>query len=93
MAQNTQIERSVPRYTRADFAALRAWLNKLPLARIAALDVVSHGLRTSYFLRLPPPGAKHEGTADVIRSRLPIDPPNDSRPENPKDHPKGPPIP
>ncbi len=30
-------------------------------------DVVSHGLRTSYFLRLPPPGAKHEGTADVMR--------------------------
>ena len=30
-------------------------------------DVISHGLRTSYFLRLPPPGAKHEGTADVMR--------------------------
>lgn len=30
-------------------------------------DVVSHGLRTSYFLRLPPPGVKHEGTGDVMR--------------------------
>ena len=30
-------------------------------------DVVSHGLRTSYFLRLPPPGVKLEGTADVMR--------------------------
>lgn len=30
-------------------------------------DVLSHGLRTSYFLRLPPPGVKHEGTGDVMR--------------------------
>lgn len=30
-------------------------------------DAVSHGLRASYFLRLPPPGVKHEGTADVMR--------------------------
>jgi len=30
-------------------------------------DVVSHGLRTAYFLRLPPPGVKLEGTADVMR--------------------------
>ncbi len=30
-------------------------------------DVLSDGLRTSYFLRLPPPGVKHEGTADVMR--------------------------
>jgi aminoglycoside phosphotransferase (APT) family kinase protein len=30
-------------------------------------DVISHGLRTSYFLRLPPPGVKHEGTGDVMR--------------------------
>ncbi len=30
-------------------------------------DVVSHGLVTSYFLRLPPPGVKHEGTGDVMR--------------------------
>jgi integrase len=37
MAQNNRVEQPVPRYTRADFAALRAWLNRLPLARIAAL--------------------------------------------------------
>lgn len=30
-------------------------------------DAVSDGLRTSYFLRLPPPGVKLEGTADVMR--------------------------
>ncbi|MGE0600136.1 MAG: phosphotransferase family protein [Dehalococcoidia bacterium] len=30
-------------------------------------DAVSHGLRTSYFIRLPPPGVKLEGTADVMR--------------------------
>ncbi|MBK9546192.1 MAG: phosphotransferase family protein [Dehalococcoidia bacterium] len=30
-------------------------------------DTISDGLRTSYFLRLPPPGVKHEGTADVMR--------------------------
>jgi aminoglycoside phosphotransferase (APT) family kinase protein len=30
-------------------------------------DVTSHGLVTSYFLRLPPPGVKLEGTADVMR--------------------------
>lgn len=30
-------------------------------------DVISHGLVTSYFLRLPPPGVKHEGTGDVMR--------------------------
>ena len=30
-------------------------------------DVLSHGLMTSYFLRMPPPGTKHEGTADVLR--------------------------
>lgn len=30
-------------------------------------EVVSGGLRTSYFLRLPPPGVKWEGTADLMR--------------------------
>ena len=30
-------------------------------------DIVSHGLEASYFLRLPPPGVKHEGTGDVMR--------------------------
>ena len=30
-------------------------------------DAVSDGLITSYFLRLPPPGVKLEGTADVMR--------------------------
>ena len=30
-------------------------------------EVNSHGLFTSYFLRLPPPGVKLEGTADVLR--------------------------
>lgn len=30
-------------------------------------DVHSEGLVCSYFLRLPPPGVKHEGTADVMR--------------------------
>ena len=30
-------------------------------------DVNSDGLLTSYFLRMPPPGTKHEGTADVLR--------------------------
>lgn len=30
-------------------------------------DVSSDGLATSYFLRLPPPGVKLEGTADVLR--------------------------
>lgn len=37
MAQNTVVERALPRYTRADFAALRGWLNKLPVERLAAL--------------------------------------------------------
>ena len=30
-------------------------------------DIHSDGLKTSYFLRLPPPGVKLEGTADVMR--------------------------
>ncbi len=30
-------------------------------------DVTSNGRTTSYFLRLPPPGVKFEGTADVLR--------------------------
>jgi len=30
-------------------------------------DVLSDGLSTSYFLRLPPPGVKLEGTADLMR--------------------------
>jgi aminoglycoside phosphotransferase (APT) family kinase protein len=30
-------------------------------------DINSDGLKTSYFLRLPPPGVKHEGTGDVMR--------------------------
>ena len=30
-------------------------------------DAHSRGTKTSYFLRLPPPGVKHEGTGDVMR--------------------------
>lgn len=37
MAQNTGILCPSPHYTRADFTALRAWLNRLPLPRIAEL--------------------------------------------------------
>ncbi|MDD3352840.1 phage integrase family protein [Zoogloea sp.] len=37
MAQNLDVARPQRHYTRADFTALRAWLNKLPLARIATL--------------------------------------------------------
>lgn len=35
MAQNTIVHRDIPRYTRADFTALRAWLNRLGLTQIA----------------------------------------------------------
>lgn len=37
MAQNTDIAQAAIRYTRADFTALRAWLNRLPVERIASL--------------------------------------------------------
>lgn len=37
MAQNTDVLIPSEHYTRADFTALRAWLNRLPLARIASL--------------------------------------------------------
>lgn len=37
MAQNNDIERPIPRYTRTDFTSLRAWLSGLPVDRIAGL--------------------------------------------------------
>lgn len=37
MAQNTNVAKTTIRYTRADFTALRAWLNRIPLERIARL--------------------------------------------------------
>lgn len=36
MAQNIDVASAIPRYTRADFTALRASLNKLPIAFIAS---------------------------------------------------------
>ncbi len=37
MAQNTQVERPIPRYTRTDFTSLRAWLSGVDVQRIASL--------------------------------------------------------
>lgn len=37
MAQNAIVHRDIPRYTRADFTALRAWLNRIDTHRIAQL--------------------------------------------------------
>lgn len=56
MAQNTQVERPVPRYTRADYTALRAWLSGLPVDRIAALyftedDLEAIGCATTALLQ------------------------------------------
>ena len=50
MAQNTNIILSPARYTRGDFTALRAWVQRIPIDRIAKLyytddaPQVSHGL-------------------------------------------------
>jgi len=37
MAQNNTVERALPRYTRTDFTALRAWLSGLTSERVATL--------------------------------------------------------
>lgn len=66
MAQNTIVARALPRYTRADFAALRAWLNKLPLARIAALYYTEDDLE---LLGCATPGAL-EARLELMRDHL-----------------------
>jgi len=40
MAQNTDVILSTPNYTRADFTALRAWVQRVPIDRIARLYYV-----------------------------------------------------
>ena len=58
MAQNIDVARPQQHYTRADFTALRAWLNKLPLEQIGYLyytedDLESLGCETPVALRDP----------------------------------------